>query len=94
MFYILKDETYSTNFPAYEVPVVLRELLPPDGAPLRRHVARLDLGALGDRGHGDDVHRVAVGGAQLPTEDGDRKSIAEVGRQRQGEVQVERALRK
>ena len=90
----LKDESYSTDFPAYEVPIVLRQLLPPDRPPLRRHVARLDLGALGDRGHGHDVHGVAVGGAQLPTEDGDRKSIPQVCRQRQGEVQVKRAMGK
>ena len=76
------------------MPIVLRELLPPDGAPLRGHVASLDLGALGDRGHGHDVHGVAVGGAQLPTEDGDRKSIPQVCRQRQGEVQVKRAMGK
>ena len=52
------------------MPIVLRELLPPDGAPLRGHVASLDLGALGDRGHGHDVHGVALGRAQSPAKDG------------------------
>ena len=60
----------SLCFPADKVPVVLCELLPADGAPLRSHVARLDLGALGDRRHGNHVHRVACGRAQSPTEDG------------------------
>ena len=57
---------FTISFPADKVPVVLRELLPPDGAPLRGHVAGLDLGALGDRGHGHHVHGVAVGRAQSP----------------------------
>ena len=52
------------------MPVVLRELLPAEGAPLRRHVARLDLRARRDRRHRDHVQRVALARAQFPAKHG------------------------
>ena len=47
------------------MPVVLRELLPAEGAPLGSHVARLYLRARRDRRHRDHVQRVALARAQL-----------------------------